>query len=93
MVKPGGVFVAYRSKISEIVSSSSGIDPELVPEYYLREDIINLARFWVRVNLFEKVGSGVFRSLRVAQSGKRAADVLKRSMLSRMFVSEATHQR
>jgi hypothetical protein len=93
MVKRGGVFVAYKSKISDIVSSRSSVDLELLPAYYPQDDIITLARFWIKINLFEKIGSGLFQSLRVAQSGKRAADVLRRSMLSRMFVSEAEQQR
>ncbi len=88
MVKPGGVFEAYRSKILEFASSRSQIDAALLPKYYTREGIIEIARCWIKASSFEKVGLRSFQSLRVALSGKRAADVLRRSMVFVMFVSE-----
>jgi hypothetical protein len=91
MVKPGGVFEACRSKILEIASSHSQIDIAMVPEYYSREGITAIGRCWVKASPFENVVLRSLQSLRVAQSGKRAVDVLRRSMVFMMFVSEGEH--
>ena len=91
MVKPGGVFEACRSKILEIASSHSQIDIALVPEYYTREGITATGRCWIKASSFENVKLRSLQSLRVAKSGKRAVDVLRRSMVFLMFVSEGEH--
>jgi hypothetical protein len=71
MVKPGGVFEAYRSRILEIASSHSQIETALVPEYYTREGIIAIGRCWIKASSFERVVLRSLQSLHVAQSGKR----------------------